>query len=227
MYSNETYNSSNGELVKEMITDMAFFFKENKLLRLPSVIEEIPAQKIIEADGRADHMITYVDTKVDYCYAYMLNCSNILLLPESYSFELFAICTLGVGGLYNSGSLIKDFRALTHFTTDMHGLIMLNQFMNKIYRSYGNKQDKYYNIVKLIMRFNDAATRYNGYDILGKNLAEITGLSHRATNSNDTLSYLARRMFPGPDSVYSINENRINLFTGTTLLCDKIYKVIL
>ena len=32
MYSNETYNSSNGELVKEMITDMAFFFKENKLL---------------------------------------------------------------------------------------------------------------------------------------------------------------------------------------------------
>ncbi len=227
MYSNETYNSSNGELVKEMITDMAFFFKENKLLRLPSVIEEVPAQKIIEADGRADHMITYVDTKVDYCYAYMLNCNNILLLPESYSFELFAICALGVGGLYNRGSLIKDFRALTHFTTNMHGLIMLNQFMNKIYRSYGNNEDKYYNIVNSIMRFNDAATRYNGYDILGKNLAEITGLSHRATNSNDTLSYLARRMFPGPDSVYSISENRINLFTGTTLLCDKIYKVIL
>ena len=227
MYSNETYNSSNGELVKEMITDMAFFFKENKLLRLPSVIEEIPAQKIIEADNRVDHMITYVDTKVDYCYAYMLNCSNILLLPESYSFELFVICALGVGGLYNRGSLIKDFRALTHFTTNMHGLIMLNQFMNKIYRSYGNNQDKYYNIVNSIMRFNDAATRYNGYDILGKNLAEITGLSHRATNSKDTLSYLARRMFPGPDSVYSISENRINLFTGTTLLCDKIYKVIL
>ena len=227
MYSNESYNSSNGELVKEMITDMAFFFKENKLLRLPSVIEEVPAQKIIEADGRADHMITYVDTKVDYCYAYMLNCNNILLLPESYSFELFAICALGVGGLYNRGSLIKDFRALTHFTTNMHGLIMLNQFMNKIYRSYGNNEDKYYNIVNSIMRFNDAATRYNGYDILGKNLAEITGLSHRATNSNDTLSYLARRMFPGPDSVYSISENRINLFTGTTLLCDKIYKVIL
>lgn len=227
MYSNETYNSSNGELVKEMITDMAFFFKENKLLRLPSVIEEIPAQKIIEAECRADHMITYVDTKVDYCYAYMLNCNNILLLPESYSFELFAICALGVGGLYNRGSLIKDFRALTHFTTNMHGLIMLNQFMNKIYRSYGNNEDKYCNIVNSIMRFNDAATRYNGYDILGKNLAEITGLSHRATNSNDTLSYLARRMFPGPDSVYSINENRINLFTGTTLLCDKIYKVIL
>ena len=227
MYSNESYNSSNGELVKEMITDMAFFFKENKLLRLPSVIEEVPAQKIIEADGRADHMITYVDTKVDYCYAYMLNCNNILLLPESYSFELFAICALGVGGLYNRGSLIKDFRALTHFTTNMHGLIMLNQFMNKIYRSYGNNEDKYYNIVNSIMRFNDAATRYNGYDILGKNLAEITGLSHRATNSSDTLSYLARRMFPGPDSVYSISENRINLFTGTTLLCDKIYKVIL
>jgi hypothetical protein len=82
MYSNETYNSSNGELVKEMITEMAFFFKENKLLRLPSVIEEIPAQKIIEEERRVDHMITYVDTKVDYCYAYMLNCSNILLLPE-------------------------------------------------------------------------------------------------------------------------------------------------
>ena len=145
----------------------------------------------------------------------------------SYSFELFAICALGVGGLYNRGSLIKDFRALTHFTTHMHGLIMLNQFMNKIYQSYGNNQDKYYNIVNSIMRFNDAATRYNGYDILGKNLAEITGLSHRATNSNDTLSYLSKRMFPGPDSVYSINENRINLFTGTTLLCDKIYKVIL
>ena len=227
MYSNETYNSSNGELVKEMITDMAFFFKENKLLRLPSVIEEIPAQKIIEEYSRVGHMITYVDTEADYCYAYMLNCNDILLLPESYSFELFAICALGVGGLYNGGSLIKDFRALTHFTTNMHGLIMLNQFMNKIYRSYGNNQDKYYNIVNSIMRFNDAATRYNGYDILGKNLAEITGLSHRATNSNDALSYLARRMFPGPDSVYSIGENRINLFTGTTLLCDKIYKVIL
>ena len=223
MYSNETYNSSNGELVKEMITDMAFFFKENKLLRLPSVIEEIPAQKIIEAERRVDHMITYVDTKVDYCYAYMLNCSNILLLPESYSFELFAICALGVGGLYNSGSLIKDFRALTHFTTNMHGLIMLNQFMNKIYRSYGNNGDKYYSIVNSIMRFNGAATS----DILGKNLAKITGLSHRAVNSKDALSYLARRMFPGPDSVYSISENRINLFTGTTLLCDKIYKVIL
>ncbi len=227
MYSNETYNSSNGELVKEMITDMAFFFKENKLLRLPSVIEEIPAQKFIKADSRVDNMITYVDTEVDYCYAYMLNCNNILLLPESYSFELFAICTLGVGGLYNRGSLIKDFRALTHFTTNMHGLIMLNQFMNKIYRSYGNNQDKYYNIVNSIMRFNDAATRYNGYGILGKNLAEITTLSHRAVNSKDALSYLARRMFPGPDSVYPISETRINLFTGTTLLCDKIYKVIL
>ena len=223
MYSNETYNSSNGELVKEMITDMAFFFKENKLLRLPSVIEEIPAQKFIEADGRVDNMITYVDTKADYCYAYMLNCRNILLLPESYSFELFAICALGVGGLYSKGSLIKDFRALTHFTTNMHGLIMLNQFMNKIYRSYGNNQDKYYNIVNSIMRFNDAATGY----ILGKNLAEITSLSHRAVNSKDALSYLARRMFPGPDSVYPISETRINLFTGTTLLCDEIYKVIL
>ena len=227
MYSNETYNSSNGELVKEMITDMAFFFKENKLLRLPSVIEEIPAQKFIEADGRVDNMITYVDTKADYCYAYMLNCRNILLLPESYSFELFAICALGIRGLYNRGSLIKDFRALTHFTTNMHGLIMLNQFMNKIYRSYGNNQDKYYNIVNSIMRFNDADTRYNRYDILGKNLAEITSLSHRAVNSKDALSYLARKMFPGPDSVYSISETRINLFTGTTLLCDKIYKIIL
>ena len=227
MYSNEIYNSSNGELVKEMITDMAFFFKENKLLRLPSVIEEIPAQKFIEADGRVDNMITYVDTKVDYCYAYMLNCNNILLLPESYSFELFAICALGVGGLYNRGSLIKDFRALTHFTTNMHGLIMLNQFMNKIYRSYGNNQDKYYNIVNSIMRFNDADTRYNRCDILGENLAKITALSHRAVNSKDALSYLARRMFPGPHSVYSISETRINLFTGTTLLCDKIYKVIL
>ena len=227
MYSNETYNSSNGELVKEMITDMAFFFKENKLLRLPSVIEEIPAQKFIEADGRVDNMITYVDTKADYCYAYMLNCRDILLLPESYSFELFAICALGVGGLYNRGSLIKDFRALTHFTTNMHGLIMLNQFMNKIYRSYGNNQDKYYNIVNSIMRFNDADTRYHGCDILGKNLAEITSLSHRAVNSKDALSYLARRMFPGPDSVYPISETRINLFTGTTLLCDEIYKVIL
>ena len=99
--------------------------------------------------------------------------------------------------------------------------------MNKIYRSYRNNEDKYYDIVNSIMRFNDAAIRYNEYDILGKNLAEITGISHRAVNSKDALSYLARRMFPGPDSVYSINENRINLFTGTTLLCDKIYKVIL
>ena len=227
MYSNEAYNSSNGELVKEMITDMAFFFKENKLLRLPSVIEEIPAQKIIEEDIRVDHTISYVDTKADYCYAYMLNCNNILLLPESYSFELFAICALGVGGLYNRGSLMKDFRALTHFTTHMHGLIMLNQFMNKIYRSYGNNQDKYYNIVNSIMRFNSLSIENHGYDILGKNLAEITGLSHRAVDSKDTLSYLAKRMFPGPDSVYSISEHRINLFTGTTLLCDKIYKVIL
>ena len=157
----------------------------------------------------------------------MLNCNNILLLPESYSFELFAICALGVGGLYNRGSLIKDFRALTHFTTHMHGLIMLNQFMNKIYRSYGNNQDKYYNIVNSIMRFNSLSIENHGYDILGKNLAEITGLSHRAVDSKDTLSYLAKRMFPGPDSVYSISEHRINLFTGTTLLCDKIYKVIL
>ena len=104
---------------------------------------------------------------------------------------------------------------------------MLNQFMNKIYRSYGNNQDKYYNIVNSIMRFNDADTRYNRCDILGKNLAEITALSHRAVNSKDALSYLARRMFPGPDSVYPISETRINLFTGTTLLCDEIYKVIL
>ena len=227
MYSNETYNYYNGELVKQTIIEMSLFFKENGLLRLPSEITEISANELIQANRRVDHMISYVDTKTDYFYAYMLNCSNILLLPESISFELFAICSLGFGAFYNRGALIKDFRALANFTTNMSGLIMLNQFMNIIYKSYKSEENKYYDIVNLVMRFDNTDIRNHGYEVLGEKLAEINTLSHLATNSNDTLPYLAKRMFPAMDSKYSIGEHRPDLFSGTTLLCNKIHKVIL
>ena len=62
--------------------------------------------------------------------------------------------------------------------------------------------------------------------LLGK-IEILYDLSHNATNASDVMPYIAKRIFPYRNSLTSIGGDSVDLFQGETLLCDKIYKIIL
>ena len=228
MYNCERNISLDDNIMRNTALDLSAFFKEHQLLRMPSEITEIGIDRFGELKSQSNFSINYVDSKVDHCYMYMLNCKNILLLPESIPFELFALFAFGFANIYTDGILSKDFRLLVHSTTNMHGLIMLNQFINRVYKVYRNNKNSYYKLIDSVMVFdpNKIPPREYRGALLGK-IEILYDLSHNATNASDVMPYIAKRIFPDRNSLTSIRGDSVDLFQGETLLCDKIYKIIL
>ena len=114
MYNCEENISLDDNIMRNTALHLSAFFKEHQLLRMPSEITEVGIDRFGELKSQSSLSINYVDSKVDHCYMYMLNCNNILLLPESIPFELFALFAFGFANIYR-WNIIKRFQIISSF----------------------------------------------------------------------------------------------------------------